>query len=502
MSRVVGIDLGTTNSAVAIMEDGQPKIIHNGAGENTTPSAILFDDGEVIVGQDAKNQAKAQSGNVVTYVKRHMGTPDYVFIPDASDDQYGPEILSSFILRYMVDAASEYVGTPVTDVVITVPAYFGDAERTATRQAGEIAGLNVLQMINEPTAAALSYGLTSDITGNVLVYDLGGGTFDVTLMHVENNDFKVVATAGDRNLGGFDFDNELIRLVESRLAEVGITIDPTDDELQATLRDQVERAKHKLSTTDKAKLRVGAQSITVMRDEFDRAVADLVTRTRYILEDVMEQSGLTYRDVNKLLLVGGSTRMQIIRSSVKEWTGLEPDMRIHPDEAVALGAAVVAELRNAKETGAPPPVRATVTDVVAQGLGVAVVSDDGSKMINSVVVEPNTPTPNRVEASSFQNAHRTRQLNFKITEGDENGVELEYVKVLGESLLALDYELPAHSPLKAVFVINEDQTVAAELHDATNDRLIGRMTVTRTANLDARQVQALRLQSKAIVVAQ
>lgn len=222
MGKVVGIDLGTTNSAVAVLgADGLPTIIHNREGDNTTPSAVLFDDGEVAVGKQAKNAETSLPNNVVRYVKRHMGNPDYKFVPERTDDEYGPELISSFILRFLVDDASDFLGEKVEDVVITVPAYFGDAERTATRQAGEIAGLNVLQVINEPTAAALSFGLKGGYNGKVLVYDLGGGTFDVTLMNISNNNFTVLASAGDRNLGGFDFDNELIRLVEARYRELG-----------------------------------------------------------------------------------------------------------------------------------------------------------------------------------------------------------------------------------------------------------------------------------------
>ncbi|GAB24414.1 chaperone protein DnaK [Gordonia polyisoprenivorans NBRC 16320 = JCM 10675] len=501
MGKVVGIDLGTTNSAIAVLgNDGLPTIIHNREGDNTTPSAVLFDDGEVTIGKQAKNAEKSLPNNVVRYVKRHMGSPDYQFIPDGTDDQYGPEVISSFILRFLVDDASEFLGETVNDVVITVPAYFGDAERTATRQAGEIAGLNVLQVINEPTAAALSFGLKGGYSGKVLVYDLGGGTFDVTLMDISNNNFTVLASAGDRNLGGFDFDNEIIKLAESRYAELGGSIDHGDDSQQALIREQAEGAKHRLSTADKAKIRIGTESITIMREEFERAVADLVTRTRYILEDVMEQSGLAYSDVDKLLLVGGSTRMKIIERSVQEWTGLTADKSVHPDEAVALGAAIVAEIRNAAETGAPPAVRATVSDVVAQGLGVAVLADDGSKMLNSLVVQPQTRAPNRIEASSFSTVGSTREINFQITEGDENGAELQYVKVLGESLLKLDYDLPAKAPLRVVFVINEDQTVEAELHDASNGKLIGQMVVERAANLKPADVTFLRKQSKEIVV--
>ncbi|MBN0973297.1 MULTISPECIES: Hsp70 family protein [unclassified Gordonia (in: high G+C Gram-positive bacteria)] len=501
MSKVIGIDLGTTNSAVAVLaDDGIPTIIHNREGDNTTPSAVLFDDGDVTVGKQAKNAETSMPGNVVRYVKRHMGSPDYKFIPDGDSTEYGPELISSFILRFLVDDASAYLGEKVDEVVITVPAYFGDAERTATRQAGEIAGLNVLQVINEPTAAALSFGLKGGYNGRVLVYDLGGGTFDVTLMDISHNNFTVLASAGDRNLGGFDFDNELIRLTEAKYRDLGGELDPDDDKQQALIREQAEAAKHRLSTSDKAKIRIGTESITIMREEFDRVVGDLVTRTRYILEDVMDQCGLSYSDVDKLLLVGGSTRMKIVERSVKEWTGLEPDKSVHPDEAVALGAAIVAELRNAVETGEPPAVQASVSDVVAQGLGVAVLADDGSKMLNSLVVVPNTRVPNRVEASSFSTVGATRQINFRITEGDENGAELQYVKVIGESLLALDYDLPAKAPLRVVFVIGENQTVEAELHDAVSGRLIGQMNVQRTANLDAMEVQSLRKQSREIVV--
>ncbi|GAA14994.1 Hsp70 family protein [Gordonia alkanivorans] len=501
MRKVIGIDLGTTNSAVAVLgDDGLPVIIHNREGDNTTPSAVLFDDGEVTVGKQAKNAEKSLPRNVVRYVKRFMGNPDYTFAPEGAGEAFGPEIISSFILRFLVDDASVYLAEKVEDVVITVPAYFGDAERTATRHAGEIAGLNVLQVINEPTAAALSFGLKAGYNGKVLVYDLGGGTFDVTLMDISNNNFAVLASAGDRNLGGFDFDNELIKLAEDRYRALGGSINPDDDEQQALIREQAEAAKHRLSNSDKAKIRIGTESITIMRDEFERAVSDLVTRTRYILEDVMEQAGVSYSDVDKLLLVGGSTRMKIIERSVKEWTGIDADKSVHPDEAVALGAAIVAELRSAVENGTRPVVRANVSDVVAQGLGVAVLADDGSKMLNSLVVEPNTRVPNRVEASSFSTVGVTRQINFQITEGDENGAELQYVKVLGESLLELDYDLPAKAPLRVVFVIGENQTVEAELHDAVSGRLIGQMQVRRSANLDSAEVQALRKQGKEIVV--
>lgn len=501
MRKVIGIDLGTTNSAAAVLgDDGLPVIIHNREGDNTTPSAVLFDDDEVAVGKQAKNAETSLPRNVVRYVKRHMGSPDYKFVPDGVGGEFGPETISSFILRFLVDDASDYLGEKVEDVVITVPAYFGDAERTATRQAGEIAGLNVLQVINEPTAAALSFGLKGGYNGKVLVYDLGGGTFDVTLMKISGSKFTVLASAGDRNLGGFDFDNELIKLVEDRYRALGGSIDPDDDVQNALIREQAEAAKHRLSTSDKAKVRIGTESITVLRDEFDRAVADLVTRTRYILEDVMEQAGVSYSDVDKLLLVGGSTRMKIIIRSVEEWTGIEPDKSVHPDEAVALGAAIVAELRSAVENGDRPAVNATISDVVAQGLGVAVLADDGSKMLNSLVVRPNTRVPNRIEASSFSTVGATRQIKFQITEGDENGADLQYVTVIGESLLELDYDLPAKAPLRVVFVIGENQIVEAELHDATSDKLIGQMNVQRTANLDPAQVQALRKQSKEIAV--
>ncbi|MXP20149.1 Hsp70 family protein [Gordonia sp. HNM0687] len=501
MGSVVGIDLGTTNSAVAVLgHDGLPTIIHNREGDNTTPSAVLFDDGEVTVGKQAKNAETSLPNSVVRFVKRHMGNPDYRFMPDRTEREYGPEAISSFILRFLVDDASDFLGEEVVDVVITVPAYFGDAERTATRQAGEIAGLNVLQVINEPTAAALSFGLKGTYSGKVLVYDLGGGTFDATLMDISANNFRVLASAGDRNLGGFDFDNELIRLVSDRYRELGGTVDTEDYRQIALIREQAEAAKHRLSTSEKAKVRIGSESVTIVRDEFDRAIADLVTRTRYILEDVMDQAGLSYGDVDKLLLVGGSTRMKIIERSVREWTGLEPDKSIHPDEAVALGAAIVAELRSAAESGKAPAVRATVEDVVAQGLGVAVVSDDGSKMLNSVVVEPNTHVPNRIKASSFATVGATRQIRLQITEGDENGVELQYVKVLGESLLCLDYDLPARAPLNVVFVVNEDSTVEVELHDSANEMLIGQMAVHRNSNLKQVDVVALRKQSREVVV--
>lgn len=499
MGRVVGIDLGTTFSAVAAMSaDGRAEIVHNRDGRNTTPSVVLFDGDDILVGEAAKNQIASSSGDIVSYVKRHMGSRDYVFMPDSSDGSYGPEHISAFILKYLVDGASEALGEPVTDALITVPAYFDEGQRNATKQAGVIAGLNVLGVLNEPTAAAVSYGIDTGFEGTVLVYDLGGGTFDVTVMKSGRGVVDIVSTEGDRNLGGFDFDNVLIELVLREF--VGRGGQPiTDTAILAGLRERVEAAKLRLSTSASAPVFVSSDGMTekivITREQFESATIDLMLRTEYILENVVEAAGLRFADIDKVLLVGGSTRMPMVRSLVARVTGREPDTTVHPDEAVALGAAIAAEVRTAhsqnREAELAEGKTVRISDVVSHGLGVAIQSSAGT-MVNYLLIKPNTTIPCQIAVDDFGTvADGQSELNVQITESDEDGCDLRHTNILGTSLLKLSQPRPAGSPIRVVFSCDIDGVLHVEVTDLADNSYVGEMEILRTATLSDAEVSDL-----------
>ena len=350
MRSAIGIDLGTTYSAVAIMQDGNPTILPNIEGQNITPSVVLFpstDAGEEpLVGEMAKHSASTAPLDVVQFVKRQMGDPNWRF-ESANGHSYSAEEISAVILKKLKNDAEVALGHEVTDVVITVPAYFDDARRTATRQAGQIAGMNVLRVLNEPTAAALSYGLSQNKNGTVLVYDLGGGTFDVTIMEVNNGDFDVLATDGNRNLGGFDFDNRIAEYVFEQIKEQGIDRDVrTDDLLVAEIREKAEIAKKSLTTVAQTSIMLTVDGkhirIKMTRDEFENRTKDLLNTTKELVEDAMENAGKSWSDIDHLLLIGGSTRMPMVKKMMTELSGKNPELNVNPDEAVALGAAIQA----------------------------------------------------------------------------------------------------------------------------------------------------------------
>ena len=311
MGRAIGIDLGTTYSAVAILqEDGKPSILPNIEGQNITPSVVLFPDAasgsdEPLVGDMAKHSVATAPLDVVQFVKRQMGDPNWRF-ESANGHSYTAEEVSAVILKKLKNDAEIALGQPITDAVITVPAYFDDARRTATRQAGQIAGLNVLRVLNEPTAAAMSYGLSQKKNGTVLVYDLGGGTFDVTIMDINDGEFDVLATDGNRNLGGFDFDNRIAEYVFEQIKEQGIERDVrTDDALVAEIREKSEIAKKSLTTVAQATIMLTVDGkhvrIKITRDEFESRTEDLLNTTKELVEDAMESAGKSWSDIDERL---------------------------------------------------------------------------------------------------------------------------------------------------------------------------------------------------------
>ncbi len=356
MGRAVGIDLGTTNSAVTVLEAGEPKVIANAEGFRTTPSVVAFTkDGNILVGETAKRQAVTNVDRTVSSVKRHMGT-DWKFAVD--DKNYTPQEISARILMKLKRDAETYLGESVTDAVITVPAYFNDAERQATKEAGEIAGLNVLRIINEPTAAALAYGLDKGKEDElILVFDLGGGTFDVSLLEVgKDDDFSTIqvrSTSGDNRLGGDDWDQRLVEHLSKRFKETtGVDVSKDKIALQR-LKEAAEQAKKELSQATQTNVQLPYLSLTesgpanldesITRAQFESLTADLLERTRKPFEDVIREAGVKVADIAHVVLVGGSTRMPAVSELVKKLTGgKEPNKGVNPDEVVSVGAALQA----------------------------------------------------------------------------------------------------------------------------------------------------------------
>ncbi|MFP3919658.1 molecular chaperone DnaK [Lysinibacillus telephonicus] len=347
MSKIIGIDLGTTNSCVAVLEGGEPKVIPNPEGNRTTPSAVSFKNGERQVGEVAKRQS-ITNPNTILSIKSKMGTSEKVKI---EDKEYTPQEVSAMILQYLKGYAEDYLGEKVTKAVITVPAYFNDAQRQATKDAGKIAGLEVERIINEPTAAALAYGLDKqDQDQKILVFDLGGGTFDVSILELGDGVFEVLATAGDNKLGGDDFDQKVIDyLVQEFKKENGIDLSKDKMAMQR-LKDAAEKAKKDLSGVTSTQISLpfitaGAEGplhleVNLTRAKFDEITRDLVERTIIPTRQALSDAGLSASDLDKVILVGGSTRIPAVQEAVKKETGQEPHKGVNPDEVVAMGAAV------------------------------------------------------------------------------------------------------------------------------------------------------------------
>ncbi|MGY3724406.1 molecular chaperone DnaK [Granulicatella balaenopterae] len=348
MSKIIGIDLGTTNSAVAVLEGGEAKIIPNPEGNRTTPSVVAFKNGEIQVGEVAKRQAVTNL-NTVASVKRYMGDSSHKI--DIEGKSYTPQEISAMTLQYLKGYAEEYLGEPVTKAVITVPAYFNDAQRQATKDAGKIAGLEVERIVNEPTAAALAYGLDKvDHEEKILVFDLGGGTFDVSILELGDGVFDVLSTAGDNHLGGDDFDNKIIDyLVAEFKSENGIDLSQDKMAMQR-LKDAAEKAKKDLSGVSSTQISLPFITageagplhleVSLTRAKFDQLTEDLVERTKTPVRQALKDAGLSQSEIDQVILVGGSTRIPAVVEAVRKETGKEPNKSVNPDEVVAMGAAI------------------------------------------------------------------------------------------------------------------------------------------------------------------
>ena len=349
MGKAVGIDLGTTNSVVAVLEGGEPTVIANAEGNRTTPSIVAFKGEEVLVGELAKRQAITNPDNTVRSIKRKIGTN---WKEKFENKEYTPQEVSARILQKLKRDAESYIGEDVTDAVITVPAYFNDAERQATKEAGQIAGLNVLRIINEPTAAALAYGLENNEDQKILVYDLGGGTFDVSVLEISEGVFEVKSTSGDSKLGGDDWDERVMEwLVDKFKSSTGIDISEDKMAMQR-IKEGAEKAKIELSSTTETEVNLpfitandsGPQHLLekLSRSEFEKITSDLVDRTKDPVNKAVKDAGLSFSDIQHIILVGGSTRIPAVQALVKSMTGKDPSKGVNPDEVVASGAAIQA----------------------------------------------------------------------------------------------------------------------------------------------------------------
>ena len=438
MSKIIGIDLGTTNSCVAVMEGGKPVVIPNSEGSRTTPSVVAFTKtGERLIGEPAKRQAVTNADRTISSIKRHMGT-DYKVTIDSKS--YTPQEISAMILQKLKADAESYLGEKVTEAVITVPAYFNDAQRQATKDAGKIAGLDVKRIINEPTAAALAYGLDNDAEQKIMVYDLGGGTFDVSIIEIGDGVIEVLATNGDTHLGGDDFDNKITDWLVSEFKKAeGVDLS-TDKMALQRLREAAEKAKKELSTATTTNINLpfitataeGPKhlDITLTRAKFDELTLDLIERTAVPVQNALKDAGITASDLGKVLLVGGSTRMINAQEKVKALTGMEPSKSINPDEGVAIGAGI----QGGKLSGEAGSGDVLLLDVTPLSLSIETMGGVATRLI-----ERNTTIPTKKSQIFSTAADNQEAVDIHVVQGERQFARDN--KTLGQ--FRLDGILPA-----------------------------------------------------------
>ncbi len=484
MGKIIGIDLGTTNSCVAVMEGGEPIVITNAEGSRTTPSVVGFQkDGERLVGQVAKRQAVANSDRTVISIKRHMGS-DYKVSID--DKKYSPQEISAMVLAKLKKDAEAYLGETVKDAVITCPAYFNDAQRQATKDAGKIAGLNVLRVINEPTAAALAYGLDKDTKSHkVIIYDLGGGTFDVSILDIGDGVFEVLATNGNCFLGGDDFDKKVMDyLVEEFKKAEGIDLS-NDKMAMQRLKEASEKAKIELSTLSSTNVNLpfitadanGPKhlDITITRQKFDALTEDLVNMTVEPLTKAMQDAGLSYSDIEKVILVGGSTRIPQVVDKVRNVTGKEPFKGINPDECVAIGAAI----QGGVLTGEVKDV--LLLDVTPLTLGIETLGG-----ICTPLIERNTTIPAK-KSQVFSTAQDNQaEVTIHVLQGERKFAKDN--KTLGQFNLSGIAPAPRGIPqIEVTFDIDANGIVHVTAKDLGTQKTAD-ITITSSTNLSEEEI--------------
>ena len=493
--KLIGIDLGTTNSAIALVNEfGKAEIIPNKEGERITPSVVLFDDDQTIVGSIAKQSSVAEPDKTISSIKTHIGSSDFHFTNNGTE--YTPEDISAMILRKLIDDAESFLNETITDVVITVPAYFNDKQRKATIDAGKVSGVNVLQIINEPTAAALTYGLDKKLEQKILVYDLGGGTFDVTIMQLSESKFDVIASDGDRQLGGDNFDEKLMVYLNEKFKqqhEIDLFEDPV---FKQDLRLKAENAKKVLSSKISTTVYISAggksTKLTITRKLFADLVADYITRTELLINAVMTDADLEWENIDQILLVGGSTRMPAVHDMITRVTGKAPSSQINPDEAVSLGAAIQAGILAAKDEtdqGVNAMVRIkygaiNISDVTAHSFG-AITLDEFDNKRNAVIIPKNSKIPVRKSQIFYTSIPKQTQVKMIVIQGEDP--DPEFCTTIGTSTLNFPPK-DAGQPI----IFNYEYDVNGIIHATAKDPDTGKKSaikITREGELSGDQVR-------------
>jgi len=486
MSNLAGIDLGTTFSAIAILNNiGKGEIVPNAEGERITPSAIYFDDADssiIRVGIEAVNSRHLNPERSVRWIKRHMGDSDYHLSVDGKE--WTPRQLSSLILKKLKQDAGVENGE-ITDVVISVPAHFDEARRKATMDAGTMAGLNVIGIVNEPVAAALYYATTHDVAGRVLVYDLGGGTFDVTMLDIKGTDIQIVCSQGDHALGGIDFDKKILEMFEQGYRDkTGSELISCGEE-RAKYEDEAEDAKKTLSRRDVVKKmlygQAGSMRFEISRQQFEEAIEPLISRTDILVEVILEEAGCKAGDINKVILAGGSTRIPIVRKRLEQKFGFSPEIAVNVDECVALGAAIQAGLTKLNDK--PDEVSAGISsglkdvklkDVCNHSYGTICAPKDrqtGQYVIeNRIILPKNTPLPCEKSQQFYTMADGQKELEVTITQGEDT--DPDYVNKIATEVFELPPDRPAGRPIKVAYSYDVNQRMHCRFEDEESGKTL------------------------------